>query len=339
MLSRVAESVYWIARYIERAENVARCVDVSLQVALDAPGGMGGQWRSLVAATGDAERFSERYGALDAGTVEDSSASDTAARDAILHFLTFDTTSPNSILSCVTKARENARQVRGVLAMEAWEHLNRFYHMLVSPDARRRAVESPHDFYSSIRSASYLFEGILESTLSRGEEWNFLRIGRYLERADQTSRILDVKYFILLPDPSQVGSVVDDLLWTALLHSVSGHEMFRRRHGRILPEKVVDFLVLDREFPRAVLFCLLQAEESLLAISGTPMGSFRNTAEKRLSMLRSNLAYSSVQDIIARGLHEYLDELQTGLNGVGMGIFESFFALDGPTGFAQGQQQ
>ncbi len=337
MLSRVAESVYWIARYIERAENVARCVDVSLQVALDAPGGMGGQWHSLVAATGDAARFAERYG--EEGTGSDLLSTDVAARDAVLHFLTFDTTSPNSILSCVTKARENARQVRGVLAMEAWEHLNRFYHMLVSPDARRRAVESPHDFYSSIRSASYLFEGILESTLSRGEEWNFLRLGRYLERADQTSRILDVKYFILLPDPGQVGSVVDDLLWTALLHSVSGHEMFRRRHGRILPEKVVDFLVLDREFPRAVLFCLLQAEESLLSISGTPMGSFRNTAEKRLSRLRSTLAYSTVEDIIGRGLHEYLDELQTGLNGVGMGIFESFFALDGPTGNQQGQQQ
>src|SRR5690606_17312905 len=112
------------------------------------------------------------------------------------------------------------------------------------------------------------------------------------------SRILDVKYFILLPDPSDVGSVVDDLLWTALLHSVSGYEMFRRRHGRILPDKVVDFLVLDREFPRAILFCLLRAEESLLAISGTPQGSFRNVAERRLSRLRANLAYSTVEDII-----------------------------------------
>lgn len=332
MLSRVAESVYWIARYIERAENVARCVDVSLQVALDAPGGMGAQWRPLVAAAGDETLFAERYA--------DLVDSDTALRDATLHFLTFDTTSPNSILSCVSKARENARQVRGVLALEAWEHLNRFYHMLTSPDARRRASESPHDFYSSVRQASYLFDGILDMTLSRGEEWNFLKLGRYLERADQTSRILDVKYFILLPDTADVGSVVDDLLWTALLHSVSGHEMFRRRHGRILPDKVADFLVLDREFPRAVLFCLLRAEEALLAISGTPLGSFRNSAEKRLSRLRSSLAYSTVEDIIARGLHEYLDELQTGLNGVGEGIFQSFFALDAPAAAQEwGSQQ
>ena len=259
-------------------------------------------------------------------------------RDAILHFLTFEQSSPNSILSCVSKARENARQVRGVLAMEAWEHLNRFYHMLTAPGARLRATVSPHDFYSEVRSASYLFDGILESTFSRGEEWHFLRLGRYLERADQTSRILDVKYFILLPNPGDVGSVVDDLLWTALLHSVSGYEMFRRRHGRISPDKVVDFLVLDREFPRAVLFCLLRAEESLLAITGTPMGSFRNTAEKRLSRLRSGIAYSAVEDIIAQGLHEFLDDLQNGLNRVGEGIFAAFFALDAPA-HGESQQQ
>jgi uncharacterized alpha-E superfamily protein len=210
--------------------------------------------------------------------------------------------------------------------------------MLASPDSRRRAAELPYDFYSEVRSASYLFEGIVESTLSRGEVWNFLRLGRYLERADQTSRILDVKYFILLPDPGDVGSVVDDLLWTALLHSVSGHEMFRRRHGRILPEKVVDFLVLDREFPRAVLFCLLRAEEALLAISGTPMGTFRNGAEKRLSRLRAGLAYSTVEDIISRGLHEYLDELQTGVNRASEAVFETFFAHDAPA-MAEAQQQ
>jgi uncharacterized alpha-E superfamily protein len=334
MLSRVAESAYWIARYIERAENVARCIDVSLQVALDAPGGVGAQWRARVAGAGVESVVGGGHG----DALERAGVTDAMVRDAVLHFLTFDEASPNSILSCVTKARENARQVRGALAIETWEHLNRFYHMLASPEARRRAVESPHDFYSEVRSASYLFEGIVESTLSRGEVWNFLRLGRYLERADQTSRILDVKYFILLPDPGDVGTVVDDLLWTALLHSVSGHEMFRRRHGRIIPEKVVDFLVLDREFPRAVLFCLLRAEEALLAISGTPMGTFRNGAEKRLSRLRAGLAYSTVEDIIARGLHEYLDELQTGLNEAGDAVFKTFFAHDAPAQ-AEAQQE
>jgi uncharacterized alpha-E superfamily protein len=329
MLSRVAESIYWMARYIERAENVARYVDVSLHMALDTPGGLHGQWRPLVAAAGDEELFDEKYGTR--------MRTDAEARESFLHFLTFDTSYQNSIISCVSKARENARQVRGCLALEAWEHLNKFYHMLTAAGTRKRAVESPHDFYSEIRSASYLFEGIIESTLLRGEEWHFLRLGRHLERANQTSRILDVKYFILLPNPADIGSVVDDLLWGALLHSVSGYEMFRRRHGRILPEKVLDFLVLDQEFPRAVLFCLLRAEESLLALSGTPMGSFRNNAEKRLSRLRASIAYSNVEDIISRGLHEFLDELQTGLNRIGDSIFDSFFNLEAPS-MAQSQQ-
>lgn len=330
MLSRVAESIYWTSRYIERAENIARCVDVALQMALDTKGGMSAQWRPLVAAAGDADLFESRYG--------DATRTDAKTRDAILHFLTFDEQSPNSILSCVRNARENARQVRGVLPIETWEHLNRFYHMLVSPGARDRVRASPHDFYSEVRGASYLFEGILEATLSRGEEWHFLRLGRFLERADQTSRILDVKYFILLPDPADVGSVVDDLLWAALLHSVSGYEMFRRRHGRILPERVIDFLVLDRDFPRAVLYCLLAAEESLLAISETPAGSFRNPAERRLSRLRAGVAYSTVEEIIGRGVHEYLDELQTGLNHIGDGIHGSFFALRAHASVQNSQQ-
>jgi uncharacterized alpha-E superfamily protein len=317
MLSRVADSVYWMARYIERAENVARYVDVSLQASLDNPHNPGEQWLSLVAAAGDHGLFQEKHGPIGRN-----------AGEAVLRFLAFDPEYPNSIFSCIAKARENARQVRGSLPLEAWEHLNKFYHYLSSGEARLRAAQSPHDFFSEIRTASYLFEGILESTMSRGEEWHFLKLGRYLERADQTSRILDVKYFILLPAPSDVGSVVDDLLWAALLHSVSGYEMFRRRHGRILPGRVVDFLLLDRDFPRAVLHCLERAEECLLALSGTPMGSYRNSAEKQVSRLRANLAYTHVDEVFGQGLHEFLDGLQTGLNEAGEGIFETFFALD-----------
>ena len=324
MLSRSADSVYWMARYIERAENVARYVDVNLQASLD-NGGQAVQWLPLLAAAGDQDLFLERRG------------SEPARGEDILRFLAFDPEYPNSIVSCVTKARENARQVRGSLSLEAWEHLNKFYHLLIGPDARRRAAESPHAFFSEIRSASYLFEGIVEATMTRGEEWNFLKLGRSLERADQTSRILDVKYFILLPDPADVGSVVDDLLWAALLHSVSGYEMFRRRHGRILPEKVAEFLLLDRDFPRAVLHCLLRAEEALLAITGTAMGTFRFEAEKHLSLQRASLAYAKVEEILAGGLHEYLDRLQTGLNKIGEGIFQAFFALDAPAQF-QAQQ-
>jgi uncharacterized alpha-E superfamily protein len=325
MLSRAADSAYWMARYIERAENVARYVDVNLQASLDNGGG-DAQWMPILAAAGDQEFFIEKHGDRGAPGGED-----------ILRFLAFEPEYPNSIVACVTKARENARQVRGSLSLEAWEQLNKFYHLMISPEARRRAAESPHAFFSEVRMASYLFEGIVEATMTRGEEWNFLKLGRYLERADQTSRILDVKYFILLPDPSDVGSVVDDLLWGALLHSVSGYEMFRRRHGRILPEKVAEFLLLDRDFPRAVLHCLLRAEEALLAITGTPMGTFRFEAEKCLSLQRAGLAYANMGEVLAEGLHEYLDRLQTGLNKIGEGIFQAFFALEAPAQF-QSQQ-
>jgi uncharacterized alpha-E superfamily protein len=136
-----------------------------------------------------------------------------------------------------------------------------------------------------------------------------------------------VKYFILLPRLTDVGSPFDDIQWSAVLRSASGFEMYRKRHGRVAPDPIVDFLLLDSEFPRAVHYCLINAEESLHAISGTPVGTFRNSAEQRLGQLRSELGYARVDDILAGGLHEFLDGLQAKLNQVGDAIFETFFAL------------
>ncbi len=319
MLSRVAESVYWMGRYIERAENVARFIDVNLHVILDFPLAVEEQWEPLVRATGDHELFKELYGK--------DKPSELNEKAKVLRFLAFDNNYPSSIISCLRQARENARTVRDSISSEMWEQLNKFYLMMMSPSAIYRAQETPHDFFTEVRMAVHLFQGLTEATMSHGEEWHFFNLGRMLERADKTARILDVKYFILLPNASDVGTVVDDLLWTALLQSVSGFEMFRRRHGRITPDKVVDFLLLDREFPRAVLYCLTKAEESLLAISGTQMGTFKNFAEQKLSRLRSDLAYCQVSDIISRGLHEYIESLETDFNFIGEGIFDTFFAL------------
>jgi len=151
-----------------------------------------------------------------------------------------------------------------------------------------------------------------------------------LERADKTSRILDVKYFLLLPNAEDVGTPFDDIQWAAVLRSASAFEMYRKRHGRISPRGVVDFLMLDREFPRAVQFCLLAARNSLHAISGTPLGTFRHAPEKLLGQLGSDLTFAGVDEVIQHGLHEYLDEVQTKLNQVGQGIFETFFALKTP---------
>jgi len=162
--------------------------------------------------------------------------------------------------------------------------------------------------------------------MSHGEAWHFGRTGRLLERADKTSRILDVKYFILLPDARDIGTPLDIVQWSALLKSASALEMYRKRMGRIVPAKVAEFLVLDLEFPRSIRYCLSRAERSLHQVTGTPAGSFGNSAEQQLGRLRASLDYTSIDDIVRIGMHEFIDHFQTELNGVGGAIYDVFFA-------------
>jgi uncharacterized alpha-E superfamily protein len=191
-------------------------------------------------------------------------------------------------------------------------------------------LESPHEFFTEVKLLSHLFSGVTDATMTHGEPWHFCRLGRELERADKTSRLLDVKYFILLRSVSDVGTAFDDVQWAAVLRSASAFEMYRKRQGRILPKKVAEFLILDREFPRAIHSCLLASRDSLHAISGTPLGTFRYSPEKLMGQLCSELSYASIEEIFSHGLHEYLDELQTKINQVGNGIYESFFAAKTP---------
>ncbi len=311
MLSRVADSIYWMSRYIERAENVARFVDVTHNVTLDMPPGSSQQWGALVDASGDRELFAKKYGE--------------ATRENVIQFLTFDREYPNSISSCVATARDNASGIRDVISSEMWEHINQFY--IAIEEAAQAPPKSLDQFFQFVKQSSHLFFGIMIATFSQGEAWHFARLGSGLERADMTSRLLDVKYFILLPSLRAVGTPMDDLQWSAVLHSVSGFEMFRKRHHRITPERVVGFLVLDRLFPRSIMHCLELANRSLHAISGSPESTFWNVAEKRLGQLRGELAYLTVDEIIGAGLHEFLDGLQTKLNDVGAGIYQTFIAL------------
>jgi uncharacterized alpha-E superfamily protein len=208
-----------------------------------------------------------------------------------------------------------------------WEQINLFYYMVREAGTSQQALESPHDFFHEIKNASHLFKGITGSTMSHGEGWQFARLGRLLERADKTSRILDVKYYILLPAVQDVGSPIDDLQWSAVLRSVSGFEMYRKRHHGITPHRVVDFLVFDREFPRAIQYSVIAAEDCLHSISGTPTGTFRNPAEQRMGQLRMELAYTQVDEILNAGLHEFLDTLQNKLNTVGDAIYETFITM------------
>jgi len=316
MLSRVADSVYWMSRYVERAENVARFIDVNFQLMLDEAGGTDRQWQPLVNTSGDHEDFNKRYGA--------------ATQENVINFLTFDSANGNSILSCLRKARENARTVREIISSEMWLQLNRSFLKVKAASEASNCLDSPNEFFTEVKEASHLFTGITEATMAHNEAWHFCRLGRMLERADKTSRMLDVKYYILLRSAEDVGSAFDDLQWAAVLRSASAFEMYRKRHGRISPQGVVEFLILDREFPRAIQFCLVAARDSLHAISGTPLGTFRYPPEKLLGQLCSDLSFTSLEEIIAQGLHQYLDDLQTKVNAVGAGIFETFFAFKAP---------
>jgi uncharacterized alpha-E superfamily protein len=312
MLSRVADAVYWMSRYVERAENVARFVDVNLHLALDFPEA-GEQWAPLVATTGDNDMFAKRYGE--------------PTRDNVLEFLTFDRESPNSIITCLALARENARSVREIISSEMWEQTNNAYLMVMDAAKTRMALEASHDFFTAVKQASQLFVGTTYLTMSHNEAWHFSRLGRLLERADKTSRILDVKYFLLLPQPTDVGTTLDALHWGALLRSASAFEMYRKRYGAITPAKVVEFLLLDRSFPRSVRYCLAKAERSLHAITGAATGTWTNGAERELGRLNAELSYADTKEVLSRGLHEYIDDLQLRLNYVSHSVFETFFAM------------
>lgn len=311
LLSRVAEAVYWTGRYIERAENVARYIGVNLALQLDLPLEPASQWQPLIDTSGDTEAFAKRYGE--------------ATQLNVIEFLAYDSQNPNSIHSCLRTARENARSVRETISSEMWEQVNSLY-LRVSALREKPASDWPHDVFGGIRMGCHLFQGVSDATMTHNEAWHFLRLGQKLERADQTSRILDVKFFMLLPSVGDVGTPYDDILWSAVLKSVSGFEMYRKKYGRIDPNQIVEFLVMDRDFPRAIHFCIRQADESLHKITGTPMGGFGTTSEQRMGRLRSELDFASVESIIDQGLHEYLDALQTRISSIGESLVSDFIA-------------
>ncbi len=311
MLSRVADAIYWMCRYIERAENVARFIDVNLHLMLDLPVDPKGQWEPLITVTGDHAAFKNRYGA--------------ATAENVVRFLTFDVDYPNSILASLRAARENARQVREIISSEMWEQVNRFYLMVANASRSQQAFNRSHQFFEDVKLNSHLCTGLMEVTMSHGEPWHFARMGRLLERADKTSRILDVKYFILLPKVEYINTPYDNIQWAAVLKSVSGLEMYRKQYHRINPKSVCKFLIFDRQFPRAIRYCLTAAETSLYSITGNLAGTVSNAAERRLGRLRADLDYADIEEVFQKGMHEYLDGFQTKLNEVGNCLATLFF--------------
>lgn len=314
MLSRVAEAMYWMTRYVERAENYARFMDVSFNLTLELPPHLSEQWQPLVVTTGDWDLYKMMNKTID--------------KQKVIYFLSFDPKNPSSIYNCIINARENARSIRPEITKELWEQINYLYYFVKNGlNKKVWQKKDPRLFFDEIKKGIQLFWGIIDATISRNEAWHFGRIGKLLERADKTSRILDVKYHMLLPSASDVGTPVDIIQWAALLKSVSAYDMYRKNNGKLTPSGIASFLILDKEFPRSILRCINHAATSLKMISGSGYG-YANDAEKEIGILESQLEYADIHDIIRGGMHEYLDNLQIKLNKISSAIFESFFSRE-----------
>jgi uncharacterized alpha-E superfamily protein len=299
MLSRVADALFWMSRYLERAEHVARLLDVCFHLELDLHGVLAGPhellWTSLAAVlqqqvppAGNGQAFA-------------------SPRARISEWLTFDLDNPTSIMSCVTRSRANARSIRGTINSAMWRELNKLYWQLRDADFGKRARESPHEFYQAVVCGSCLFQGVCDATLVHDEGWQFIQLGKYLERADRTLRILDVQYHLLheLNHPGDLP--LANLQWAAVLRSCRAYETYQRLHGgRIEPERVVGFLLLHADFPRSVCFCLESAARALTAIEGLAPGRGLSEADRLLGLVLGDLKFRALDEILGDDLHAFL---------------------------------
>jgi uncharacterized alpha-E superfamily protein len=318
MLSRVAENLFWLSRYLERAENAARLLDVGLYLELDAPrlsvenGSAPVEIALKILACSDAFHLS--YPAAD--------------RNAVLGFLTFERSNPQSILSMIAFARENARGTQEALGVDAWIEVNRLYLYLSGRRAQGRFEASPSRFYTAIKQACVLFDGLIQNTLPRDEVYHFLQLGRYIERVDIMGRILHAKCQSHTHDMPDADLALQLVRWTGLLRSCSAYGAYLRvERDRVEPLGVIRFLVLNHDFPRAIRFCVARCRESLQEIAGADDEEYRSEAARLLGRLDSELRYIDVAEIFERGLLPFLDGIQTTCHRVGEEIQRSFFLI------------
>ncbi|TVZ59692.1 putative alpha-E superfamily protein [Flavobacteriaceae bacterium MAR_2010_105] len=314
MLGRIANTMYWMNRYIERAENYARFMDVNYNLSLELPPNKSEQWEPLIVTTGDWDLYVSLHKDVE--------------KKKVIFFLGFDDNNPNSIYNCILNARENARAIRPEITKEVWEQINYLY-FLVKDGLEKKRYNSKdlRSFFTEIKNGCQLLYGMFDATLSRTDGWHFGKLGQVIERADKTSRVLDVKYHMLLSSPKEVGSSLDLIQWAALLKSVSAYDMYRKKYGKLTAPSIAEFLILDKEFPRSMLACLVNAEKSLKRLTGSDIG-YTNSAQKQIGILKSQLEYADINDIIEKGMHEYLDDFQCKLNNISSAIYESFFSIE-----------
>src|SRR5690606_21421586 len=242
----------------------------------------------------------------------------------VTDFLAFDLRNPCSIIASVYAARENARMVRDQISLEMWETINDLHLFLKSHDAARVWAEGPQEFFEQIKRASHLFQGLTASTYSRNEGWEFIEFGKFVERADKTTRLLDVKYHILLPTADDVGGAVDTAQWQAVLRSASALEAYRRFYvSEILPWKAAEFLIFSDSFPRSLHFSVLQMDDCLRRIVGESGLRARHPAARASRRLLADLQSLGITEVMEQGLHEFLQETQRKLGAIADGVVQS----------------
>jgi uncharacterized alpha-E superfamily protein len=308
VLSRVAESLFWIGRYIERAENAARLLDVNYYATLEGSGLVSEQWGPLLTITGSEVAFREHNTRADGRSVP--------------YWLAFSTDNHSSIKSCLEQARENARSLRDRLSTEMWEALNRSYHDLCFGTERILERDELHSYCVAVRDASHLFHGIAAATLLHDPGWDFLRAGQMLERGDNVLRLLQVRYRRKGPEAA-VADALENHRWMAVLKSASAYEAYRRRyHTSLELRRIVEFLVLEPRFPRSVRYSagrLQNALASIAKVSGAQPEMIR-----RVGWLVAQLEYASVDSILDAETPS-LERLLEEFNAVGAGVFEAYF--------------
>lgn len=312
MLSRAAENLYWMTRYVERAEAMARILDVAQRMSLQKSAGgfeQSEEWEAALIIAGCDEPFAIRRGK--------------ATRRAVIDFLAFAPDNPSSINACLRAARENARAMRAQITSEAWQSINAAWLELQGVTLAKVEADGPLAFFDWVRERSHLFRGVAEGTMQRDDAHRFMRLGTLLERADSTARILDVKYHVLLPSSSDVGGAVDYYQWGALLRSVSAFRIYRQIYrDAIRPAKVAELLILREDFPRSLHACFAEIVEILQRLRERYRRDYPSVrlAEGMLMKLR----YGDIEAIFDRGLHEYLTEAIDGNIELGAAIVRDF---------------
>ena len=310
MLGRTANGLYWMFRYIERAENIARLVDAGLRMSLTrSTGAPDEEWDGVLASAGVRDAYYQHHAAL-------------STADAV-DFLVRDKANPSSVLSCIEAGRNNARMVRTALTRDAWEATNECWIDLRQMLARRIKPADLPEVIATIKQRAGLIRGAFHGSMLRNEIYNFARLGTFIERADNTSRILDVKYYVLLPAVSQVGSSLDNVQWESILRSVSAHRAYGWVYDGVLrPANIADFLILNTQMPRSLAHCY----EKLVSDLGYLERDYgmRHRAHDTAATMLARLKTGHIGDIMDQGLHEFLESFILHNNQLGLEITEGY---------------